>query len=154
MGANMAAQESRFEIAGVLEQIPLAGDFVANIARKAGIDERGIYHCQLAIDEACTNIIEHGYGMNGADLVIQLICRVDSQNLTITILDNSSAFNPLERPDPDPAAPLDERANGGWGIYFIKNLMDTVSYTREGHVNRLKMVKRLGVPTPPLPNEE
>src|SRR5690348_9214862 len=101
MGANMAAQESRFEIAGVFEQIPLAGDFVANIARKAGIDERGIYHCQLAIDEACTNIIEHGYGMNGADRVIQLICRVDSQYLTITILDNSSAFNPLERPDPD-----------------------------------------------------
>ena len=151
----MAAQESRFEIAGVLEQIPLAGNFVAEIARKAGLDERGIYHCQLAIDEACTNIIEHGYGASGRDRVIQLICRVDSQNLTITILDNSSAFNPLERPDPDPAMPLEERTTtGGWGIYFIKRLMDGVSYTREGHVNRLKMVKRLGVPTAPLPDEE
>ena len=154
MGANMAAQESRFEIAGVLEQIPLAGDFVANIARKAGLDERGVYHCQLAIDEACTNIIEHGYGASGPDRVIQLICRVDSQYLTITILDNSSAFNPLERPDPDPKMSLEERNTGGWGIYFIKRLMDGVTYTREGHVNRLKMVKRLGVPTAPLPDEE
>ena len=127
---------------------------MADIARKAGLDERGIYHCQLAIDEACTNIIEHGYGMSGADRVIQLICRVDSQYLTITILDNSSAFNPLERPDPDPGKPLEERATGGWGIYFIKKLMDGVSYTREGRVNRLKMVKRLDVPTAPLPNEE
>lgn len=150
----MTAQESRFEIAGVLEQIPLAGEFVADIARNAGLDERGIYHCQLAIDEACTNIIEHGYGMNGADRVIQLICRVDSQFLTITILDNSSAFNPLERPDPDPRMPLEERATGGWGIYFIKKLMDGVSYTREGHVNRLKMMKRLGVPTAPIDGEE
>ncbi|MEO8611981.1 MAG: ATP-binding protein [Chloroflexota bacterium] len=150
----MAAQESRFEIAGVLEQIPLAGDFVANIARNAGLDERGVYHCQLAIDEACTNIIEHGYGASGADRVIQLICRVDAQSLTITILDNSSAFNPLERPNPDPGMPLEERATGGWGIYFIKRLMDTVSYTREGHVNRLTMIKRLGVPTSPLPDEK
>jgi serine/threonine-protein kinase RsbW len=150
----MAAQDSRFEIAGVLEQIPLACDFVADIARNAGLDERGIYHCQLAIDEACTNIIEHGYGLNGADRVIQLICRVDSQYLTITILDNSSAFNPLDRPDPDPRKPLEERATGGWGIYFIKKLMDAVSYTREGHVNRLRMVKRLDVPTAPLSDEE
>lgn len=150
----MAAQESRFEIAGLLEQIPLACDFVADVARNAGLDERGIYHCQLAVDEACTNIIEHGYGSQGADRVIQVICRVDNFSLTITLLDNSSAFDPLNRPDPDPNMPLGERATGGWGIYFIKKLMDNVAYTREGHVNRLIMVKRLGQATAPLSSYE
>lgn len=150
----MAAQESRFEIAGVLEQIPLACDFVADVARSAGVDERGVYHCQLAVDEACTNIIEHGYGAQGANRIIQLICRVDNYHLTIILLDNSSAFDPLARSDPDPAMTLENRATGGWGIYFIKKLMDTVSYTREGHVNRLTMVKRLGQPTAPLSSYE
>lgn len=149
----MTAQESRFEIAGVLEQIPLACDFVADIARKAGLDERGIYHCQLAVDEACTNIIEHGYGPQGTDKIIQLICRVDSIYLTILILDNSPAFDPLARPDPDPSMTLEQRENGGWGIYFIKKLMDKVSYSREGHVNRLTMAKRLDQPTTPIAEE-
>jgi serine/threonine-protein kinase RsbW len=150
----MASQESRFEIAGVLDQIPIACEFVADVARKAGLDERGIYHCQLAIDEACTNIVEHGYGQNGADKIIQLICRYDSHYLTIIIMDNSAAFDPLARPDPDPSMSLEKREKGGWGIYFIKKLMDGVSYMREGRVNRLTMVKRLGQPTAPLPTDE
>jgi len=150
----MAAQESRFEIAGLLDQIPIACEFVADVARRAGLDERGIYHCQLAVDEACTNIVEHGYGLNGADKIIQLICRFDNQYLTIIILDNSPAFNPLDRPDPDPAMPLERRERGGWGIYFIKKLMDGVSYTREGRVNRLTMVKRLGQPTAHIPIDQ
>jgi anti-sigma regulatory factor (Ser/Thr protein kinase) len=150
----MAAQETRFEIVGLREQIPLASNFVAEVARHAGLDERGIHHCQLAVDEACTNIVEHGYGSNGADRIIQIVCKVDNPYLTIMLLDNSAAFNPLTRPDPDPATPLDQRGGGGWGIYFIKKLMDHVSYARDGHVNRLTMVKRLGQPTPPvLPDE-
>jgi hypothetical protein len=59
----MAAQESRFEIAGVLEQMPLACDFVADIARKAGL-MNAIYQCNWRLMKL-TNIIEHGYGRNG-----------------------------------------------------------------------------------------
>jgi serine/threonine-protein kinase RsbW len=137
----MAANESRYELAGVLDQIPPACDFVAAAARYAGMDEGGVYHCQLAVDEACTNIVEHGYGYNGADRIIEIVCRSDNHQFTISILDDGSAFDPLTRPDPDPKTPLEERKSGGWGIYFIKTLMDEVSYVRYTNYNQLTMVK-------------
>jgi anti-sigma regulatory factor (Ser/Thr protein kinase) len=136
--------ESRIRIAGVLEQIPGACDFVADAARAAGLDERAAYHCQLAVDEACTNIVEHGYGAENAGKFIDIICRVDSRYFTITIIDESPAFNPLVKDDPDPTAVLEDRGTGGWGIYFIKKLMDEVSYLHEAHHNRLVMMKKLG----------
>ncbi len=139
----MAAHESRYELAGVLEAIPSASDFVAEAALAAGLDERDAYHCQLAVDEACTNIIEHGNPSNGTNGSIQIICRNDGTHFIITILDNNMAFNPLERGDPDPSASLEQRKVGGWGIYFIKKLMDDVSYTRNGNHNQLTMRKRI-----------
>lgn len=139
----MAAHESRYELAGVLEAIPQASDFVAETALAAGLDERDVYHCQLAVDEACTNIVEHGYLSNGTTGSIQIICRNDGNRFTIIILDNNTAFNPLERSDPDPSASLEERKVGGWGIYFIKKLMDDVTYARNGNHNQLTMSKRI-----------
>jgi serine/threonine-protein kinase RsbW len=139
----MAANESRYELAGVLDAIPPACEFVAEAARYAGLDDREVYHCQLAVDEACTNIVEHGYGFNGADRVIQIVCRSDGEWFTIMIWDDGDHFNPLTRPDPNPAATLEERKNGGWGIYFIKNLMDDVSYARDGNFNQLTMIKQI-----------
>jgi serine/threonine-protein kinase RsbW len=139
----MTMKENHMQIAGVLEQIPGACDFVAEEARQAGFDERAIYHCQLAVDEACTNIVEHGYELNGADKVIDITCRAEPQRFTIVIVDTSPAFNPLAQNDPNPGAALEDRGTGGWGIYFIKKLMDEVSYINEGQHNRLVMIKNV-----------
>ncbi len=137
------SQESRLTIVGISEQVPLACEFVANAARTAGLDERAVYHCQLAVDEVCTNIVEHGYGAGGANRVIDLICQITPQTFTITIIDDSTPFNPLTRPDPDPSASLEDRKTGGWGIYFVKQIMDQVSYFQNGSYNHLVMIKRI-----------
>lgn len=139
----MTVKESRFTIYGVLEQVPMACDFVVEAAQNAGLDERGVYHCQLAVDEACTNIIEHGFNLQGGNRQIEIICQTEPKHFTITILDDSPAFNPLTRPEPDPATPLEDREMGGWGIYFIKKLMNDVNYDRVGTYNRLIMTKNL-----------
>lgn len=135
------SQESRLTIAGTRDQIQLACEFVVDAARTAGLDERAVYHCQLAVDEVCTNIVEHGYGADGADRSIDLICQLSPQSFTITIIDDSTPFDPLARPDPDPGASLEDRKTGGWGIYFLKQIMDQVSYFHDGRYNHLIMVK-------------
>jgi serine/threonine-protein kinase RsbW len=139
----MAARESRYEMPGVLEQVQPACDFVAQAAQAAGLDEREVYHCRLAVDEACTNIVEHGFGANGANHIVHIVCRDDGQTFTITILDDSAPFNPLTRPDPDPTEPIEDRKPGGWGVYFLKQVMDEVHYTHNGRYNQLTMIKRL-----------
>lgn len=137
----MYVNERHFRIAGVLNQVPAACDFVADAAVRAGLDEHAVYHCQLAVDEACTNIVEHGYERRGEDRTIDIICREDAIRFTILILDDGPAFNPLTLPEPDPSTVLDKRGSGGWGIHFIRKFMDEVAYSRDQHRNCLTLSK-------------
>lgn len=105
------------------------------------MSDQAIHHCALAIDETCTNIIEHGYQFDGANKIIEIICQSSSSGLVIHIRDEGPAFNPLVRPDPDPTADLEERSDGGWGIYFTKKVMDEVQYFRDGNYNQLSISK-------------
>jgi anti-anti-sigma factor len=150
----MTVEERHLRIAGVLDQVPTACDFAAEAAESAGLDERAVYHCQLAVDEACTNVIEHGYSVDGEHQVIDIVCRRDREKFTISILDDSPPFDPLDTEDPDLTAPLEQREVGGWGVYFIKKLMDEVQYKHEDNRNRLMMVKRLPLPPPTLPENQ
>lgn len=130
-----------------LENIQAACDFVVQAAEAAGLDERSTYHCQLAVDEACTNIIQHGFSSdtekpNGQ---INLMTGIeDSNTFLVAISDNSRAFNPITYKEPDPTQPLPEREIGGWGIYFIKKLMDTVDYRFTDGKNNLSLRKYIG----------
>jgi anti-sigma regulatory factor (Ser/Thr protein kinase) len=139
----MLPNESRFQISAAVDQIPQACDFVVQIAQQAGLDDHAVYHCQLAIDEACTNIIEHGYTHQSAHETIEIICRHEPARFSIIIVDSAPEFDPLTRTDPNPAASLEERTTGGWGIFFIKKLMDEVSYEHLNGKNYLTAVKYL-----------
>jgi len=137
----MALNENHLQIAAVLTQVPIACDFVADEATRAGLDEHAIYHCQLAVDEACTNIIEHGYRLRKDSPVIDISCHTDARRFTITIIDDGAKFNPLAQPEPDSTAPLEQRGSGGWGIHFIRKFMDEVAYSRENQRNCLSLTK-------------
>jgi anti-anti-sigma factor len=137
----MIVEERRLKIPGVRDRIPVACDFVAQAARRAGLDDRAIHHCQLAVDEACSNVIEHGYGDLGGDAAIDITCRFEGERFSISVVDSGPEFDPLGQADPNPTASLDEREPGGWGIYFIKKVMDEVVYRYEANRNQLTMVK-------------
>ena len=136
--------ERHLSFKAILDNIPPACDFVAEGAETAGLDERAVYHCQLAVDEACTNIINYGVAPDEETIAnIDITTGVDSTHtFVIIITDASTEFNPLEHEDPNPKAKLEERDQaGGWGIYFIKKLMDAVDYRRSNGKNRLTLHK-------------
>jgi anti-anti-sigma factor len=133
----------------LLENIPSATDFVVEGAESAGLDEREVYHCQLAVDEACTNIIQYGVPQDVDNLQpIDIVTGVDDKNAFIIIIsDSTPPFNPLEHDEPDPTAKLEDREEiGGWGIYFIKKLMDAVDYRFIEGKNRLTLHKFIPKP--------
>jgi anti-anti-sigma factor len=136
-------EERHLQIAASLELVVQACEFVYQAALDAGMDEHGAHHCYLAVDEACTNVIEHGYGENIAQQAIDLVCRKVDNTFLVVVLDDGPVFNPLNVPDPNPGISMNEREPGGWGIFFIKKLMHEVTYDRDGVRNRLTMVKRI-----------
>ncbi|MFW5692083.1 MAG: ATP-binding protein [Chloroflexota bacterium] len=133
--------EYRLSVPAVLENVEAVCQWVADIGKSICMPEDAIHRCYLAVEEICTNIIEHGYHFDGADKVIELICRAYPNRLAVTIIDDAVPFNPLDREDPDPSAPLIEREGGGWGIFFVKKYMDVVSYSYRQSRNQLTVEK-------------
>jgi serine/threonine-protein kinase RsbW len=110
---------------------------------------KGVYAVELAVDEACANIIEYGYGGECQEQ-IECTCYIAPDRLTITLKDCGIYFNPNSVSPPDLKAPLEEREVGGLGLYFIHQLMDEVHYhtlpdeTDKRDCNILTLVKYKG----------
>ncbi|MDK3160594.1 ATP-binding protein [Kamptonema cortianum] len=103
-------------ISAHLQEIAAACDFVVDAARSAGFDDTALHHCWLAVDEACTNIIEHGYAGSADDSApIEITVRFTAGELVIEIVDRSPAFDPLSQPEPDLQSFLDDINPGGVG---------------------------------------
>ena len=121
-------EEHRMVIPGIQTLVPDVCDLIVATARRANLNERAVYHCQMAVDEACTNIIEHGFAEANHQGHIEVVCRDEANRFVISIYDDGPPFDPTLRDDPDPSIPITERKPGGWGIFFIKKMMDSVEY--------------------------
>ncbi len=138
----MAENKSRkFRFRAVLENVPRVIDCVTKTARAAGFDDRAIHQIQVAVDEACANVIQHGYGgVENGDMEIS--CCLDEQGLVIRVRDWGMSFDPDSVPEPNVDAPLEERTLGGLGIFLIKQYMDEVHFSADSERgNELAMVK-------------
>jgi serine/threonine-protein kinase RsbW len=124
------------------DSLAAVSEFVTRAAEAAGLDARAVYAVQLAVDEACTNIIEHAYGGEGrGDL--ECTCRVNENGLTVILRDYGRPFDPTSVPEPDLYASLEDRKVRGLGLYFIRQLMDQVHFEFTANSgNVLTMVKR------------
>lgn len=137
--------ESTLTIEGVYSNLAGIGDFTEAFARETGgFDARAIYALQMAVDEACSNIIEHGYGGEGKGEIF-LAFDVIEDGIKVTIQDHGQAFDPDSVPEPDVHAPIEEREEGGLGLFLMGKLMDEVKFTfgaSRGETNTLVMIKR------------
>jgi serine/threonine-protein kinase RsbW len=106
-----------------------------------GVDAATIPDVVLAVDEAATNIILHGY--QGQEGIIEIEVEQEGDALVVRLRDEAVPFDPTSVPLPDLTVPLEQRAPGGLGIYLIRQVMDEVAYriTSQGG-NELTLVKR------------
>lgn len=102
-------------------------EFVTEAARRARLAEEAVRAVQLAVDEACMNIIEHAY-QDTEDGCIECLCCTDSRGLTITLVDHGIPFDFDHVPQPCLSANLEERSGRGLGVYLICHLMDEVRH--------------------------
>lgn len=104
-----------------------------------------LYDIQLAVDEACTNIISHGYaGMDPGSIILDL--DIDTDRITISLTDFGHAFEPSSTPMPDVDAPIEERELGGFGLFFIQQSMDEIDYQVTEDGNKMILTKFLRKP--------
>jgi serine/threonine-protein kinase RsbW len=136
-------ENSCLTVPGRFEYLAQIAEFVGAAVCHAGWSEDEIYHVQMAVDEACSNIIEHAYGPGGQG-DIELSCCIENQgDLVISIHDNGNPFDPTAVPEPPVGADLESLPEGGLGLYFMRKLMDEVTFHFDEKTgNVLTMVKR------------
>jgi|WetSurSiteA1Bulk_404760.scaffolds.fasta_scaffold01135_4 serine/threonine-protein kinase RsbW len=121
-----------------LEQIC---DYVTHYAVQAGLNDSEVYAVQLAVDEASTNIIEHGYGQECPSR-IDITCDVQDDGLKVVIYDDAEPFNPESVPEPEVNVPLEDIKPRGLGMFLMRQMMDEVNYeSNKAMGNTLTMVK-------------
>jgi serine/threonine-protein kinase RsbW len=126
---------------GRFDSLAAINKFVTRIAQDAGLGPKAIYAVQMAVDEACSNIIEHAYGGEGRG-PIECTCRVQDDKLVIVLGDYGCPFDPSTVPRPDLCANLDKRSSGGLGVFFMREMMDQVHFESNPDVgNTLVLVK-------------
>jgi serine/threonine-protein kinase RsbW len=125
-----------------LAVLPVFRDFIQRACAENGLGAAVCDDLKLAVDEACTNIITHGYaGLDPGSIILDL--RLSPQRAEVRLTDFGHPFEPGAAPAPDVNAALEDRPMGGFGLFFIYRTMDVVDYQTDADGNCLTLIKRL-----------
>ncbi|MFZ2169372.1 MAG: ATP-binding protein [Methylococcaceae bacterium] len=122
--------------------LDLIGSIGEHIAKDlddfSGDREALAYHLNLVLTEATTNAIKHTTHITPKDTV-RITIHIQDNELNIKVYDHGQGFDLETVPLPD----FDHPKESGMGLYFIRTLMDSVSYTKQTDCNILEIIKKL-----------
>lgn len=117
-------------------------DFVQEAGEKLLIPGKILANTKLAVDEACTNVVKHGYRDDSG--FIEIVITGNGREFSITIHDTGKGFDLRNVKSPDLKMYVETRRRGGLGVFLMNQLMDEVRYRAAEDGNILTMIKRLG----------
>ncbi|HZL55560.1 MAG TPA: ATP-binding protein [Bryobacteraceae bacterium] len=130
------------------ENLAMIRDFVNGIGTRAGLGAADVARMELAVDEACANVIEHAYGPE-VTKEVSVRATIDDEMVQIDVVDTGKGFDPSTISDKNLEQLVAERRSGGLGMRLIKTVMDEVHYeVIPGEKNELRMIKRLKKSSP------
>ena len=122
-----------------LDLIGSIGEHIAkDLDNFSGDRETLAYHLNLVLTEATTNAIKHATQTTPKDTV-RITIHIQDNELNIKVYDHGQGFNLETVPVPD----FDQPKESGMGLYFIRTLMDSVTYTKQSDCNVLEIIKYL-----------
>ena len=125
-------------------------DGVMQIAREMKCAEGSEFQVELALREALANAIVHGCNNDPSKKVECCVACTESSDIMIVVRDPGAGFVPSAVPNP--LAAENVRSTHGRGIYLINQLMDEVSFDRNG--TEIRMRKTSAAPTTPATGTE
>jgi serine/threonine-protein kinase RsbW len=123
------------------ENLSMIRDFVGSIGERAGFTKGELVKLELAVDEACANVIEHAYGSDSTREVT-VKATIDPDVVQIRIVDTGRGFDPTAVKEADLDSLIRQGKSGGLGMRLMRSLMDEVHYEiGPGQKNELTMTK-------------
>jgi len=124
-----------------VNQLARVRHFVTETASSLTQNTDAINDLILALNEAVTNVIVHGYQDTPGP--IRVTVGIESGALIAILYDRAPPFDPVKAPIPDTTLPLEKRRPGGMGVHMIRHLTDEIRYRRtpDGE-NELTLIKK------------
>jgi serine/threonine-protein kinase RsbW len=131
------------EIPGEPHALSKARSFACEVACQVGFTESEVNKIEIAVDEACSNIMEHGYADLSPKPVIHIQIRIEKRTIMIELIDHGKTFDYDGYAAPTFPDHWEKGNTRGVGLFLIRQCMDKVSYRGStGASNCLRMVKR------------
>ncbi|MCI0494517.1 ATP-binding protein [candidate division KSB1 bacterium] len=131
----------QLKIPSITDNLELIRMIVSTVAEKVGFNPDDVSKIELAVDEACANVIKHAYSKDQLQ-PIDLVIEIDYKKMAIVVTDHGKGFDFTKMPQTDVKEYLAEMRVGGLGIYLMKALMDEVEFNSQpGMKTQVKMVK-------------
>jgi serine/threonine-protein kinase RsbW len=111
-------------VSAKLDKLSEVRHFVDDTAKFLGFQNAAVQDMCLAVDEAVTNVILHGYGSEAGELSIEV--GRNRGALIVRVCDRAPPFDPTSAPPPNLTAPLKERPIGGTGIFLMRKAVDEI----------------------------
>ena len=115
--------------------------FLINFLKNHQIENRTAKEIELAVDEAASNIIKHGYKIEDQNNKIEIKLAIVKKKLFVHLFDNAVPVNQ----DKIKHRNLEDIKPGGLGSYFINNIMDEVKWEAKSKdwINHLILIKKI-----------
>ncbi|MDA1142263.1 MAG: ATP-binding protein [Planctomycetota bacterium] len=118
---------------------------IQQAAEDFGFSEDDGAQIVMAVDEASTNVVQHGQSIE-PDNQLKLYLRVvfSKDRLIVELIDKAKRFSPLDDRGPTVKEFLASGKTHGIGLYVMHTLVDEIEHDyTEGEGNRLRLVKVL-----------
>jgi serine/threonine-protein kinase RsbW len=120
-------KKEKYTIPAQFDHLVLVRNFIETTGQKYHFSNKVVNSVKLAVEEAITNIIRHGYkDLPPGKIVIKLYIRRFS--LTIVLVDQGHSFDPRQVDAPDLKQYVEIGKIGGLGIMMIRKLIDEIDY--------------------------
>jgi serine/threonine-protein kinase RsbW len=125
--SNQIVEERRKRFLAEYKSLDSLSEFIEKAAETCGLSPDTIYHVQVSVDEAFSNIVEHAYeGEQEED--VECLCQITTRALVVILRDHGRPFNPDQVPGPPLDGSLKERKKGGLGLFFMRKWMDEIHF--------------------------
>ena len=123
--------------------LPIARAYVRELTTLAELPSKEAQDLVLAVDEACTNVIEHAFDP-GESGTFTVVGELTPAALTLAICDKGLPFDPSVAPTYTPPGEADAAAVSarGLGLHLIHQTVDQVHWINHGREGKeLRLVK-------------
>jgi anti-sigma regulatory factor (Ser/Thr protein kinase) len=138
----MGADTLELKLQNRLSELRRLSRHLQDFGERHGLPPRCVFEINFALEEILSNIISYSF-CDDQEHWITVRLRLEGDTLTIRVKDDGRHFNLSQVQPPEIHCPLEKRAIGGLGIFFIRKFMDRIVYERRRETNVLTLKKQI-----------